>query len=305
MSKQAYIARYGFILRKLRQQPYARFEELQRFVTAQLEFLDAAEGGGVFSLRTFQRDVREIQALYGVEIQYSRKEKGYFIAGESGGSVGFHRMMQAFDLFQALNVAEDLSPYIHLDHGSPQGTEHLQTLLQAIRNRNALRFRYLKFHEAKPTDRFVDPLAIKEYRNRWYLLARERGSGDLKTFGLDRMSQLMMGSEVFDYPTDYSVAEHFRHSFGIVNPSDAEPEEVVLSFTAFQGKYIRTLPLHSSQTVLVDTPDEFRVSLHLRVTEDFIMELLACGDQLTVIAPNNLRLRMQYSLSKALRNYDL
>lgn len=304
MSKQAYIARYGFILRKLKQQSFASFEEIQRFVMAQLAFMDAADAGGVYSQRTFQRDVHEIHSLYGVEIAYSRKEKGYFIAGEAEGSTGFHRMMQAFDLFQALNVAEDLSPYIHLDHGSPQGTEYLQALLQAIRGRKAVRFRYLKFHESKPTDRFVDPLAIKEYRNRWYLLARERGSNDLKTFGLDRMSQLVPASDVFDYPTEYNVAEHFRHSFGIVNPSDAEPEEVVLSFTAFQGKYIRTLPLHSSQTVLVDTDLEYRVKLHLRITEDFIMELLGHGDQLTVIAPQSLRLRMQYSLTKALRNYD-
>lgn len=303
MSKQAYIARYGFILRKLKQHPYSSFEEVQAYVTKQLEFLDAAEGG-FFSLRTFQRDVREIRALYGVEIVYSRKEKGYYIAGEAGGSAGFHRMMQAFDLFQALNVAEDLSPYIHFDHGSPQGTEFLQPLLQAIRSRNAVRFRYLKFHEVDHSDRFVDPLAIKEYRNRWYLLARERERGELKTFGLDRMSQLVQAAAVFDYPREYSVAEHFRHSFGIVNPSDTEPEEVILSFTPFQGKYIRTLPLHSSQEIVSDTPDELRVRLHLRITEDFIMELLAQGDQLTVISPTSLRYRMQYSFSRALRNYD-
>lgn len=304
MSKQAYIARYGFILRKLKQQAFSSFEEVQRYVMAQLDFIDASDGGGVYSQRTFQRDVREIQSLYGVEIAYSRKEKGYYIAGAAEGSTGFHRMMQAFDLFQALNVAEDLSPYIHLDHGSPQGTEHLQSLLQAIRSRNAVRFRYQKFHESNHSDRFVDPLAIKEYRNRWYLLARERGSHELKTFGLDRMSQVIMANDVFDYPSNYSVAEHFRHSFGIVNPSDAEPEEVVLSFTAFQGKYIRTLPLHNSQTVEVDTHEEFRVKLHLRITEDFIMELLGHGDQLTVLSPQSLRLRMQYSLTKALRNYD-
>lgn len=303
MSKQAYIARYGFILRKLKQHPYSSFEEVQAYVTKQLEFLDAAEGG-FFSLRTFQRDMREIQTLYGVEITYSRKEKGYYIAGEAGGTAGFHRMMQAFDLFQTLNVSEDLSPYIHFDHGSPQGTEYLQPLLQSIRSRNAVRFRYLKFHEANHSDRFVDPLALKEYRNRWYLLARERERGELKTFGLDRMSQLVQAAEVFDYPKEYSVTEHFRHSFGIVNPSDTEPEEVVLSFTPFQGKYIRTLPLHSSQEIVSDTSEELRVRLHLRITEDFIMELLAHGEQLTVISPSTLRMRMQYSLSKALRNYD-
>lgn len=306
MSKQTYIARYNLIIRKLRSEPFASFKRINDYIAQHAELLQVHDDrlNMAFSLRTFQRDIREISLIYGIDIAYSRKERGYYIYDDAAGSGGFHRMLEAFDLFQALNFAKDLAPYIHMDHGTPQGTEHMHLILGAIRERCAVCFRYTKFHENSATDRYVDPLALKEYRNRWYLLARERGSGELKTFGLDRVSGLQRTGDVYDYPSNYDVNEHFRHSFGIVNPADAPPEETVLSFAAFQGQYVRTLPLHHSQRILVDSGAEFRIALHLRITEDFIMELLSYGEHLTVIAPRSLRHRMQWSLTQALRNYD-
>ncbi len=306
MSKQAYIARYLFIIRFLRSQPYATFEDIQWYTERQFEYLQEHDDRLFlnFSLRTLQRDIREIRTIYGIDIAYSRVEQGYYIRSDAGESRSFYRMLEAFDLFQALNRTDDLAPYVHFDHGSPQGTEYLHPLLFAIKERRAIRFSYLKFHETVATRRFVDPLAIKEYRNRWYLLARERATHDLKTFGLDRISGLERSGDVFDYPKEYNVNEHFRHSFGIVNPSDAAPERVVLSFTPFQGKYVRTLPLHASQQIERDDEHEFRVALTLRITEDFIMELLSHGDHVTVLEPESLRLRMEWSLSRALKNYQ-
>ena len=40
-----------------------------------------------------------------------------------------------------------------------------------------------------------------------------------------------------------------------------EPQKIVLSFDPFQGQYIKSLPLHKSQTVLVDNVEEFRIKI--------------------------------------------
>ena len=52
------------------------------------------------------------------------------------------------------------------------------------------------------------------------------------------------------------VDEHFRDCFGIIDPNDIAPHEVVLSFNSFQGEYLKSLSLHSSQQVLVDNEQE-------------------------------------------------
>jgi predicted DNA-binding transcriptional regulator YafY len=56
--------------------------------------------------------------------------------------------------------------------------------------------------------------------------------------------------------------------------------------------YLKSLPLHPSQEVLHDSEDEFRIKLRLRITPDFIMEILSRGWSLKVIQPDSLRERV-------------
>ncbi len=95
----------------------------------------------------------------------------------------------------------------------------------------------------------------------------------------------------------------FRNCFGIIGPSGHELQEVVLSFTQFQGKYIKSLPLHESQEILIDHEEELRIRLRLYVTHDFFMEILSYGDTVKVIQPDNLIQDLITSYRKALLQY--
>jgi hypothetical protein len=55
---------------------------------------------------------------------------------------------------------------------------------------------------------------------------------------------------------------------------------------------LKSLPLHHSKEVLRDTDDEFRIKLRLRITPDFIIEILSRSTSLKVIQPDALRERI-------------
>jgi predicted DNA-binding transcriptional regulator YafY len=55
---------------------------------------------------------------------------------------------------------------------------------------------------------------------------------------------------------------------------------------------LKSLPLHHSQEVLKDEENEFIIKLRLRITPDFIMEILSRGSSLKVIQPDSLRERV-------------
>ena len=60
-----------------------------------------------------------------------------------------------------------------------------------------------------------------------------------------------------------------------------------------------------SVTILTDTENEFRISVRLRITNDFVIELLSRSTSLTVIKPASLRRRVAEIYEKALhRNMD-
>ena len=166
--------------------------------------------------------------------------------------MNFQRMIESFDVFNSLNIAQDTAAFIHLDKQKPQGTEHLYGMLHAIRNKLQIKFSYQKFWEDEPTARIVEPYVLKEFKSRWYVLANDRGDKLIKTFALDRISNLEITKKSFDYVKSFDSENHFKNCYGIISPADENPKEIVLSFNAFQGKYIKSLPMHETQEVLIN-----------------------------------------------------
>ena len=298
MSKREAIARYNLIIKKLRKHP-ATFLEIADYLALESEIQ-----GYDFNIskRTFQRDVEDIGSLYGIDIRYDFSQKVYRITFDDRSEIS-ERILEAFDTFNAFSISERLSNHIHFEKRRPQGTENLYGLLHAIKNRLQVSFQYHKFWDDEISQRTVEPYALKEFKNRWYLLANDLKNSKIKSFALDRLSELDISKRKFQLPKTYNVNEHFKYSFGIISPNEPKPEEVILSFEPHQGKYIKTLPLHASQAILKDNADELLIRLKLFVTHDFLMEILSFGDSVKVIQPASLADEIQEVYESALKLY--
>lgn len=305
MSKRGYISRYLLILKKLKVKPYSTYEELQTYIENQFDYLQMQDDNLQigFSKRTLQRDIKEIRNVFGIDIEYSKSQKGYFISQNENENMNFQRMMEAFEMFNSLNLAQDLTPFIHLEKRRPQGTENLYGLLHAIKNRLQIKFTYQKFWEEELSQRLVEPYALKEFKNRWYIMAKDSKDNNIKSFALDRLTNLEITNLNYQYPDNYSIEQSYRYCFGIISPNDEEPQDIILSFDPFQGKYIKTLPLHDTQQVLVDNDEEMKIKLKLCLTHDLVMELLSFGDNLKVIEPKSLADQIKQAHEKAYRQY--
>lgn len=305
MSKRGYISRYLLILKKLKEKTYTTYEELQSYIENQVDYLqmrdDTLNIG--FSKRTLQRDIREIRNIFGIDIEFSKSAKGYYLSHTESENMNFQRMMEAFDMFNSLNLAQDLTPFIHLEKRKPQGTENLYGLLHAIKNRLQIKFTYQKFWDDEISQRVAEPYAMKEFKNRWYIIARDDKDGIIKSFALDRLSNLEITKKIFRYPDNFNVEEHFRYSFGVISPDEEGVQEMILSFDPFQGKYIKSLPLHESQQVLIDNDAELRIKLMLCATDDFKMELLSFGDSVKVLQPAALAEQIKTAHEAAFKQY--
>ena len=295
MSKRESISRCNLIIKKLRRVP-STFDEIADYLSRESE-LQSYDFN--VSKRTFQRDLEDIRSLFNLDIQYDYSRRVYFINDE-GQPDANNRMLEAFDMFNSLNMVNDLSQYIHFEKRKPQGTEHFYGLLHAIKNRFIIRFSYQKFWDDELSQRVAEPYMLKEFKSRWYLLAKDRKDNKLKTFGLDRILALDITREKFK-EQHLNTNEMFKNCFGIINPDDSEPEEIILSFTHFKGKYIKSFPLYETQQILIDNEKELRIKLTLFITEDFIPELLSYGDEMKVISPAILKDRMRKVYASALK----
>jgi predicted DNA-binding transcriptional regulator YafY len=300
MSRKEALVRQSTIMHKLKQ-GRSTFQQIKDYLERKSE-IDGYNY--IISQRTFQRDLNDIRSMYNVEIQCDKSTFEYYIEHNGAPNIN-SRMLEAFDMFYALNLTADLSNHIHFENRKPHGTEHFHGILHAISHSKITTFKYQKFWDESPEMRRVAPLALKEFKGRWYLIALDLNDHNkLKTFGLDRISELHMLRETFERPADFDVDEHFRYCFGVINTSDEAPDEIVLSFTAFQGKYIKTMPLHHSQEILIDNEDELRIQLKMFATHDFLMELQYYGDQVKVLEPQKLVSQIKRGLAGALGRYE-
>jgi hypothetical protein len=298
MSKRESITRYNLIINKLRKQP-TTLKKINAYLTQQGEL----EGYKlVMTPKTFKRDLNDILSLYHIEIQYNFSKKVYEIKTDSQSEAS-NRLFEAFDTFNALNITDGLSQYVIFEKRKPKGTENLFGLLHAIKNRLRITFAFRDFWEVEGHHYLAEPYALKEFKNRWYILAKDVSDAKLRRFPLDRLTGLEITKKTFEKPINNEIEEIYRDCFGIIPPNESNPTEVILSFDGDQGNYITSLPLHQSQEVIINTMDELRIKLKVYITYDFIMELLSYGDTVEVIAPESLKKQIKETLEKSLSYY--
>ncbi|OYD45430.1 hypothetical protein CHU00_12355 [Sphingobacterium cellulitidis] len=283
MSVRETIIRHKLIINYLRNKPRT-WVEIDQYLKRESELQDYKLS---ISQRQFQRDIEDILPLYGVIIQNNRSKKCYYIENLDNEA---DRSLEILDVLNILRIGNNGSNNIVFENRRPSGSENLWPMVQAMRGERAITFSYHKFYENYAEDRKLFPMVLKEVKNRWYILGHDLEKMSLRVFGLDRITDLEIGGKLSLPKQSLDTDFLFKHCFGIILPNkDQKVEEVILSYSPFQARYVKSLPLHNTQEVILENENEVRIKLNIYVTHDFIMELLSVAGEVKVIAPTSLK----------------
>lgn len=303
MKKDFYLTRYALIIKKLESTP-ATYSQLENYLLNSFEFQDA--GIKSYSIRTLQRDIREISNLFNLSIHNKKKgDNRYYIESRPIIEVDEYnqKLLESFQVSNALNNHPDFADFIFFESRKPSGAENFYDLFFAIRNKRIVLFEHYNFKNKKMTSRKVHPLALKESKDRWYLIAIDTKDETLKSFGLDRINYLNVTPQKFREKYKYNFREHFKNAFGVMNLSEQNPQKIVLKCSRHQGEYIRSFPLHQSQKETKETPEDIYFEFFLHPTYDFMQEILSYGKEVRVLEPINLVEEIKNHLQKSLNSY--
>lgn len=298
MAKREQFLRLMFLAELFKRKPNGiTYEEITTYLERKFEEKGLLENFK-FSEKTFKRDREELLDILGIETVYKRSINSYkIVEDELETETVFDNIL----LIDAYRQVKGDSEIMLFEKRKSRGLEHLNGILHAIQNKKIINLNYTKYWEGIPQKRTLEPYALKEFRYRWYLLANEKNGNNfqIKTFGLDRISDLEISNSSFK-KEKFNPDNAFQNSFGIISTLNEKPEEIIVSFTPHQGKYIKSLPLHSSQEILIDDENELRIKLNLVPTFDFEQELLQNSEHLKIISPKNFKERMNeiWSIAK-------
>ena len=289
------IKRHYKIISLLKLRPMS-YEEVQNEISTDP---DSIEEKLLTSQRTFQRDILDIASIYGIEIESNRSNGKYYIKDDIEDNHS-QRLRENFEILDAIRLSKSLGTSLIFEKRKPLGTHYMAGLIHAIQNKFHVEFSYRKFSDNSESQRRVKPIALKEARNRWYLIGQEEDI--IKNFALDRINELIIHKQKFK-PISYNIEKEFKDSFGVINGTDDKTTKVILSFTPEQGKYVESLPLHHSQSLISESKEEICFGYYIRPTFDFKMEILSYGNNVKVIEPKEFQNEIARSLRSALEQY--
>src|SRR5690554_498110 len=261
------------------------------------------------SLRTFQRDLKDIATLLNVHIVYDRTKRKYVLQMDGfDNQLNNHRRF-VLDGLKMFHIAQDAlsSNFVYIKESKASGLEYYPVIKKAIVNQKYLHFAYQKFDQYKSNNRKMAPQLLIENKKRWYVVGYEERNGKLstlKTFALDRFQSAEIGRESSLIPA-VNVKKHFKDFYGVGTlPLEGFDDrvDVEIETSIEYGKYFRTLPLHESQIITI-VNGKTQIKFQIIPTMEFIAELLSHNFQIKVIKPFVLVDSIKKILEKNLSQY--
>jgi predicted DNA-binding transcriptional regulator YafY len=97
----------------------------------------------------------------------------------------------------------------------PTSVESLIAAANAIRTSQRIRFAY-RSHNKTISQREIEPYAVLHTDGRWYLIGRCLAREALRTFRLDRVSDVETGTATFQHPTGFDARQYFAEHMPFV-----------------------------------------------------------------------------------------
>lgn len=264
--------------------------------------LSQFSGGEGLPRRTFHNYRQAAEELFNIEIKCDPSTYEYYIEDTTGGEQVTDWLLNTAVTHEVLSKSTDVADRIFVED-VPSAREFLAPAVDALRDNRRVKFDYQAYYRSQPSrDIVFEPYFLKLFRQRWYMVGMNVEQKKIKTYALDRIVRMNLQTDTFTPDPTVNASEYFRYAFGIV-VGQGTVRTVSLKVDPRQAKYFRTLPLHASQEEYVH--DRYSIFKYkLRLSDDFVEQLLSYGARVEVMEPRELRVRIVRELESALSNYS-
>lgn len=290
------------------------------------------------SVRTVQADIQMMRSDklgYNAPIEvydhkfYRYAEADYSITDMPMSQNDYEVMQEAVDMLRQLEDFEQFSemsdvisrlqdklsisrnnrkPIIHFDSVPHlKGLKLLNPLYNYIAHKQTLRVMYQSFSASQPMEFILFPYLLKEFRNRWFLFGSRSKDMVLYNLPLDRITcvEPVDGIPYCENP-DFDSEHFFEDVIGVSKNIKNTPRRIKFWASAQQSKYIITKPIHRSQKLIRENPEDGSCIFRIDVVINFEMYsvFMSYGPGIKIIYPRMAVNYMRDTLREAADLYD-
>lgn len=201
------------------------------------------------------------------------------------------------DLTTRLNL-EQHEPVISLSKNLLTNSTLIARLFTVIRLKQVINLQYHTFRNDEICSVCISPYLLKEYNNRWYLIAAASDTGRILTFPLDRIDDFSINTNVSYLLATENLYERYDEIIGVTYNEDSPLLKIIFWVSENSKDYVITKPIHGSQKIIRGEMElQFRrvypklnegkfFQIECRENYELIRELTSFGSDLLVLHPN-------------------
>ena len=283
------------------------------------------------SKRTIQNDINILEADYGIELDEKLKQgkKRLYRYVDTNYSIPLfhindeerHKLQDAIRVLEnfegepmydwARTLLMQIEGGMFTSESTPvvsfqsnpdlKGLEFFGKLLQAIIKKRVLKIKYAPFGKDSYTEK-IYPYHLKQFNDRWYLIAQAIGYQSYAHYALDRIDSFEEVAIPYK-EAEVDFSEYFDDVIGVTVPEGTPSEDIVIKVSKARYNYIKTKPLHLSQRIIEEAGSYAVISINVKVNNELESLILSFGDDMEVISPASFRDRIAEKIQSTNQRY--
>ena len=291
------INKYIWIIDTIQRRGPITFNELR----SQWKAAREVSGGNDLPRRSFLNYRNGAAELFKVDIGYNASTYEYYINNTDDSESRMRNwLLDSMSLSGMMTDSKEIANRIMVEK-VPSARNRLPIIIDALKQLKRISFTYKAYDRSQAHTVVIEPYCVRIFKQLWYVIGSNVKDKKIKTYALDRMSQLHTTAVEYKIPEGFSGERYFANSFGIIT-SQGEAKNISLRVKPKQAKYFRALPLHHSQRE--DVHERYSI-FHYKMflTYDLTQQLLSYGPEIEVLEPRELKVAIIEKLKETLEQY--
>lgn len=180
--------------------------------------------------------------------------------------------------------------------------EILDTLTQAIADRQAVFLTYHSLRSTEPVTYDAYPYGLVHHFGRMYLIGWAPRREAIRTWRVDRMLDVQLAELRFPPPEDFDLQKYMAPAFGIYHGDDQV--QVRIRFSRRVARYVKEGHWHPSQKLGAQPDGSLVAEFTLGTTEEIKHWIMSFGPEAEVLAPAELRQTVAEEVYRTLAHYQ-
>ena len=166
-----------------------------------------------------------------------------------------------------------------------RGFEHFDCFYKACKEKIPVSFIHFSYKKRKYSHINLHPFLIKEFENRWYVIGYSENHNEVRTFGMDRVSEPLMLKKKFIKVDSTSIDAHLNDIYGVFPIPEAKKEVIRIHVSQMGTHYMQAYPLHESQSIAKNSEGTSEITFNLIPSIELARYFLSQGRHVHIISP--------------------